>query len=167
MRPCQACEGRGVRRASERLTVHIPAGVDTGSRVRVAGKGGPGRGGASPGDLYIRITVRPHALLERRGDDLYMDLPLTVAEAMLGATIDVPTPDGPVRVKVPAASQAGRQLRVKGHGVPGRRGSERGDLYLRLVVQVPDEVSGTASEAAKALEAAYRRLPRQDWKLEP
>jgi molecular chaperone DnaJ len=166
-RPCQTCDGRGVRRVSERLTVHIPPGVDTASRVRVAGKGGAGRGGAPSGDLYIRIKVRPHPLLERRGDDLYMDLPLTVAEAMLGAAIDVPTPDGPVRVKVPAASQAGRQLRVKGHGVPARRGAERGDLYLRLVVHVPDEVSGSAIEAAKTLEAAYRRSPRQDLRLEP
>lgn len=166
-RPCQTCDGHGTRRISERLTVHIPPGVDTGSRVRVAGKGGAGRGGAPPGDLYIRIAVRPHALLERRGDDLHMDLPLTVAEAMLGATIDVPTPDGSVRVKVPAASQAGRQLRVKGHGVPTRRGGERGDLYLRLVVQVPDDVSGGAGEAARALDAAYRRGPRQDLRLEP
>lgn len=164
-RPCATCGGSGRRVASERLTVHIPAGVDTGSRVRVAGKGGPGAGGGPAGDLYIRVTVRPHSLLERRGDDLYMDLPVTVSEAVLGAAIEVPTPDGPVRVKVPAHSQAGRQLRVKGRGVPQLRGGGRGDLYLRLVVHVPDRESAAAADAARALDVAYSRPPRDGWRL--
>jgi molecular chaperone DnaJ len=162
---CPTCGGSGRRRASERLTVRIPAGVDTGSRVRVAGKGAPGSGGAPPGDLYIRVTVRPHPLLERRGDDLYMDLPVTVSETVLGATIEVPTPDGPVRVKVPALSQAGRQLRVKGRGVPHLRGGGRGDLYLRLVVHVPERASAAAADAARALDAAYVRPPREGLRL--
>ena len=164
-RPCATCGGNGRRVASERLTVHIPAGVDTGSRVRVAGKGSPGMGGAPAGDLYIRVTVRPHPLLERRGDDLHMDLPVTVSEAVLGAAIEVPTPDGPVRVKVPARSQAGRQLRVKGRGVPHLRGGGRGDLYLRLVVHVPDSESAAVADAARALDAAYARPPRDGWRL--
>jgi molecular chaperone DnaJ len=134
LRPCPTCQGTGHRTVTERLTVHIPAGVDDGSRVRVAGKGGPGSAGAAPGDLFIRVKLRPHPLLERRGHDLYMDLPVTVGEAILGASIDVPTPDGPVRVRVPAGSQAGRQLRVRGRGAPHLRGKERGDLYLKLVV---------------------------------
>jgi molecular chaperone DnaJ len=164
-RPCPTCGGSGHRTTTERLSVKIPPGVDTGSRVRIAGKGSPGSGGAPAGDLYIRVTVRPHPLLERRGDDLYMDLPVTVSEAMLGATIEVPTPDGPVRMKVPPLSQAGRQLRVKGKGVPQLRGGERGDLYLRLRVHVPDRESAAATEAARALDAAYAVSPRDGWRL--
>lgn len=164
-RPCPSCHGSGRRASSERLAVRIPAGVDTGSRVRIAGKGASGIGGAPAGDLYIRVTVRPHPLLERRGDDLYMDLPVTVGEAMLGASIEVPTPDGSVRVKVPALSQAGRQLRVKGRGVPPLRGGERGDLYLRLRVHVPDRESAAAAEAARTLDAAYATNPREGWRL--
>ncbi|HSQ01608.1 MAG TPA: molecular chaperone DnaJ [Candidatus Dormibacteraeota bacterium] len=164
-RPCPTCSGSGRRMSSERLSVRIPAGVDSGSRVRIAGKGSPGIGGAPAGDLYIRVAVRPHPLLERRGDDLYMDLPVTVSEAMLGATIEVPTADGPVRVKVPALSQAGRQLRVKGKGVPHLRGGQRGDLYLRLRVHVPDRESTAAAEAARALDAAYAASPREGWRL--
>lgn len=133
--------------------------------MRVAGKGGPGLAGGTPGDLYIRITVRPHGLLERRGDDLYLDLPVTVGEAMRGATVEVPTPDGPVRVKVPALSQSGRQLRVKGRGVPHLRVGGRGDLYLRVAVHVPDRESSAGAEAAKALDAAYARQPRDGWRL--
>lgn len=163
--PCKGCGGSGVRVTSERLQVRIPPGVDTGSRVRVAGKGGPGAGGAPAGDLYIRVTVRPHPLLERRGDDLHMDLPVTVGEAMLGAAIEVPTADGPVRVKVPAGSQVGRQLRVKGRGVPHLRGGGRGDLYLRLVVHVPEGDGAAVADAARALDAAYARSPRDGWRL--
>jgi DnaJ-class molecular chaperone len=147
------------------LNVHIPAGVDTGSRVRVAGKGGPGGGGAPAGDLFIRVKVRSHPLLERRGHDLHMDLPVTVGEALLGASIDVPTLDGTVRVRVPAGSQAGRQLRVRGRGAPHLRGTGRGDLYLKLVVHLPEGESSAAAEAARALDAAYRRSPREGWRL--
>ena len=109
--------------------------------------------------------MRPHPLLERRGNDLYMDLPVTVGEAMLGASIEVPTLDGAVRVRVPPESQAGRQLRVRGRGAPHLRGKERGDLYLKLVVHVPERESPAAAEAARALDAAYARSPREGWRL--
>jgi molecular chaperone DnaJ len=165
LRPCPTCAGSGQRIVTERLNVHIPAGVDNGSRVRVAGKGSPGRAGAPPGDLYIRIKVRPHPLLERRGDDLYMDLPVTVSEAYLGASTDVPTVDGTVRVRVPPRSDAGRQLRVRGRGAPHLRGKERGDLYLKLVVRVPDRESPAGEDAARALDAAYSRSPREGLRL--
>src|SRR5262249_55764543 len=127
-RSCPTCNGRGQVAHQERLNVRIPPGVDNGSRGRVAGKGPPGSGGAPPGDLYIVVRVRPHPLLERRGNDLYLDVPITVGEAMLGATITVPTADGEVRVKVPPGSQSGRTLRIRGHGVPALKGKERGDF---------------------------------------
>jgi len=165
LRPCPTCGGSGQRVTTERLNVHIPAGVDNGSRVRVAGKGSPGHAGAPPGDLYIRIKIRPHPLLERRGHDLYMDLPVTVSEAYLGASVDVPAVDATVRVRVPPRSDAGRQLRVRGHGAPHLRGTERGDLYLKVVVHAPDSESAAAAEAAKALDAAYGRNPREGWRL--
>jgi len=165
-RPCATCGGDGQVRRREQLAVKIPPGVDTGSRVRVPGKGGAGSGGAAAGDLYIRIKVRPHPLLERRGDDLHMDLPITVGEAMRGAAIDVPTLDGgTVRVKVPPRSQAGRRLRVKGKGAPQLRKSGSGDLYLRLVVVVPESDSEAALAASEALDAAYAASPREGLRL--
>jgi molecular chaperone DnaJ len=163
--PCKSCGGSGQKPSSERLNIRIPPGVDNGSRVRVAGKGGAGLSGGGAGDLFIRVRVRPHPLVERRGDDLYMDLPVTVGEAVEGATITVPTADASVRVRVPAASQTGRLLRVKGHGVPHLKGSGRGDLYLRLAVHVPDQKSDAVSDAVRAIDAAYTRNPREGLQL--
>jgi molecular chaperone DnaJ len=163
-KPCPTCNGAGQRVTTERINVHIPPGVDNGSRVRVAGKGGSGDGGAA-GDLYIRVKVRPHPFIERRGADLYMDMPVTIGESMLGATIEVPTVDGAVRVKVPPRSQAGRQLRVRGRGAPQLRGKERGDLYLQLVVHVPETDAPAAAEAARTLDGFYTRNPRDGWRL--
>jgi molecular chaperone DnaJ len=165
VRPCGSCSGTGTIRKSERLNVRIPPGVDNDSRVRVAGKGAAGIGGGPPGDLFIRVRVRPHPLLERRGDDLYMELPVTVAEAMLGASVNVPTFDGPVRVRIPPGSQSGTQLRVKGRGVPHLKGGRRGDLYLRLAVKLPDRDSEEIREASRRMEAGYGRNPREGLRL--
>ena len=101
----------------------------------------------------------------RRGADLYMEMPVTMGETMLGATIEVPTVDGAVRVKVPPRSQAGRQLRVRGRGAPQLRGKERGDLYLKLVVHVPETDAPAAAEAARTLDGFYARNPRDGWRL--
>jgi molecular chaperone DnaJ len=162
---CKACGGAGQTPKTERLNIRIPPGVDTGSRVRVAGKGGTGSSGGHAGDLFIRVRVRSHTLLERRDDDLYLDLPVTVGEAIEGAAITVPTADGSVRVRVPAGSQTGRLLRVKGHGVPHLKGEGRGDLYLRLAVHVPDQKSEAVSAASQTIDAAYTRSPREGLRL--
>ena len=164
-RACATCGGRAQTAHRERLSVRIPPGVDTGSRVRVAGKGSIGSGGGTPGDLYLVVRVRPHPLLERRDNDLYLDVPVTIGEAVFGAKITVPTPDGEVRVKVPAGSQSGRQLRVRGHGVPALKGTTRGDLYLRLMVQVPGEDGDAVRDAIRTVDAAYAGDPRRDLRL--
>jgi molecular chaperone DnaJ len=164
-RACPTCNGRGQTSHHERLNVHIPAGVDTGSRVRVAGKGAPGHGGGPPGDLYIVVRVRPHPLLERRENNLYLDVPVTVGEAALGATVTVPTPDGEVRVKVPAGSQSGKLLRIRGHGVPALKGGPRGDLYIRLMVHVPVNGGDKVRDAIQALESGYEKDLRSGLRL--
>jgi molecular chaperone DnaJ len=165
LRPCGQCHGQGRVDKTERLNVKIPAGVDDGSRIRLAGKGGAGVAGAPAGDLYIVTRVGPHPRLERRGRDLYLDLPLTVGEAMRGAAVDVPTPDGPVRLKVPPGSQSGSKLRLRGKGVPAMKGKERGDFYVVLLVQVPTDGNERVREAVTVLEESYARSPRADLRL--
>ena len=116
--------------------------------------------------LFIRVRVRPHPLLERKGDDLHMDLPVTVSEGMLGATVTVPTPDGgSVRVRIPPASPTGKRLRVKEKGVPHLKGGGRGDLYLRVAVHVPDRESTELADAARVLDGGYSADPREKLRL--
>jgi len=161
MRACTRCGGTGTIEQREQLTVKIPAGVGDGARVRVKGKGGVGRGGAAAGDLYFIVKVRPHPLLRRDGKDLTIEVPITVGEAIRGATIAVPTPDGAVRLKVPRGSQSGQRLRLSGRGVPDPKGGAPGDLYVRLMVQVPaDGAADRLKDAVEALEEAYAENPR-------
>jgi molecular chaperone DnaJ len=164
-RPCTSCGGRGQKARQEKLHVRVPAGVDTGSRVRVAGKGQAGVEGGPAGDLYLRVQVRPHPLLERRGNDLYLDVPVTVSEALLGATVTVPTPSGDVRVKIPAGSQSGRQLRLRHRGVPALKGGEAGDLYLRVMIHLPEGHADAVADAARTLESHYAENPRRRLRL--
>ncbi len=131
------------------VRVRIPKGADTGSVLRVPGKGSPGRNGGPPGDLLIETIVRPHPLLRRDGRDLHLTLPITLAEAYTGATVEVPTFEGPVKLKLPPRSQQGAKLRLRGKGVP--RKDERGDLIVSLDVRMPDRAD---DELAKALDAA-------------
>jgi molecular chaperone DnaJ len=159
MRGCPKCGGSGTIEQRERLTVKIPPGVGDGARVRVRGKGGAGRGGA--GDLYFVVKLRPHPLMTREGQDLTIEVPVTVGEAMLGATIEVPTPDGRVQLKIPKGSQSGQRLRLRGRGVRDPKGGAPGDLYVRLMVQVPkDGATEGVKEAVAALEGAYEENPR-------
>src|SRR5262245_52685287 len=136
-RACTTCGGTGMVETREKLNVKIPPGVTDGSRVRVAGKGGAGHNGGKAGDLYFVVHVRPHPRIQRDGKDLIMDVPITVGEAIRGATITVPTLHGNVKLKVPPGSQTGQRLRLRGRGAPDPKGGEPGDLYVRLVVHVP------------------------------
>src|SRR5689334_14414236 len=159
-RACTRCAGTGKVEQREKLTVKIPPGVGDGARVRVKGKGGVGRGGA-PGDLYFVVKVRPHPLIKRDGKDLTIEVPITVGEAIRGASIEVPTPDGAVRVKVPKGSQSGQRLRLTGRGVRDPKGGPPGDLYVRLMIQVPTNgAADRLKDAVEALEGAYSGNPR-------
>lgn len=157
---CASCQGSGRIVRADRVRVNIPPGVETGKRIRVPGKGASGVGGGPSGDLYIIPQVRPHHLFTRSGNDLTMELPITVGEAIRGASVKVPTPTGAVQVKIPVGAQSGQMLRVKGKGVQARGHSAAGDLYLRLMVRVPrDRVQ---REAIDKLEEAYGADVRKD-----
>jgi len=163
-KPCTRCGGDGVVEESVRLNVKIPPGVETGSRVRVAGKGGAGSNGAPAGDIYIVVEVGEHPLLKRDGLDLTLEVPLTVSEAALGATIQVPTPDGEVSLKVPPETQSGKRFRLRGKGVKSLHGNDRGDFYVRALVYVPDRAE-QAREVLQQLDEYYARNPREGLRL--
>ena len=152
---CPECGGEGVVEEATRLTVKIPPGVHTGSQVRLTGQGAAGEQGGPAGDLFIETEVLDQPSIERDGDDLYMDLPVPVPEAALGAEVRVPTFDGEVTLSVPKNSQSGRKLRLKGRGVPKLKGGGRGDLYLVLKVMVPETTTAEARAAVETLKNAY------------
>ncbi|RPI76485.1 MAG: molecular chaperone DnaJ [Desulfobacteraceae bacterium] len=161
-KPCPECRGSGQTLGTETVRVIIPAGVKEGSKVRVAGKGEPGSNSGRPGDLYLIIHVKPHALLRREEDDLYMEVPVTVHEALAGANITVPTIDGQVRLKVPAASQSGRILKLKGKGARNLKTKKHGDLLVKLIVKIPTGVDPEVLAAAEKMEKYYQGDIRQD-----
>ncbi len=152
---CPTCLGRGSVRRRERVTVKIPAGVETGSRIRLAGKGGAGAGNGPAGDLFLVVEVTPHRWFKREGDDVRLELPVTVAEAALGTKVDVPTLDGPVALTVPPGSSSGTTLRLRERGIQRLKGG-RGDQLVTLKIVLPK----TLDETSKALlEEFARRSP--------
>ncbi len=150
---------RDIRLDGKTLRVKIPAGVSDGSQIRLAGQGGPGAHGGRAGDLFLTVRLREHPHVRREGRDLYLDLPLTIPEAVNGTEVNLPTFDGQVQLRVPAGAQQGMKLRLRGRGMPELRGNERGDLYavVQLVLPEPDEA---LRKAVKPLEALYKGDPR-------
>jgi molecular chaperone DnaJ len=148
--PCSVCRGAGAVLASKRLEVKIPAGVKTGSRVRVAGKGQPGYGGAS-GDLYLVITVLPHRTFERDGDNLQTTIAVPLSVAVLGGEVQVPTPKGKLALKIPPETQNGRVFRLTGQGMPRLGRSTRGDLLAKINVLLPTGLSDQEKELFRRL----------------
>lgn len=142
------------------IRVRIPPGADTGSTLRVPGKGGPGRGGGPPGDLVIEVAVRAHPHVRRDGLDLHLALPVTLDEVYNGANVEVPTFDGTVVLKIPPRTQNGAKLRVRGKGVPKK--DTRGDLIVELAVRMPDRDDEALAEALRAARAAYTKPVRQE-----
>lgn len=150
---------RDVRVDGRTLRVTIKPGMSDGSRVRVAGQGHPGRHGGDAGDLLLRVRLRPHPLVRVQGRDLELDLPVTVPEAALGAEVELPTFDGKVLLKVPAGTQSGAKVRLRGRGLPDPRGGARGDLFVVFKLVLP-EPSERLAKAARALEPLYKGDPR-------
>jgi molecular chaperone DnaJ len=160
---CRVCGGEGRVRRAETIDVRIPAGVQTGSRVRVPGHGNAGTHGSPPGDLYFIIEVRPHPYFQRRGDDLYTAVPITVSEAALGAKIEVPTLDGRSLLRVPPGTNCGQKLRLREKGVSSvRQPGKRGDMYVELQVVVPKPVDERVRDLLRELARLEPENPRQD-----
>jgi molecular chaperone DnaJ len=148
---CRRCSGSGKIPRRERIQVRIPAGVDTGSRVRVAGKGDPGVLGGPPGDLYIQIQVETHPVFRRAGDQILCTVPISFSEAALGARIEVPTVEGPATIRIPPGTQSGQKFRLRGKGSPSLRGGNRGDAVVEVQVVTPDVRDERARELLREL----------------
>ncbi len=144
--PCTDCRGEGRRTEERSYTVDIPAGVDTGSTLRLAGRGGAGPRGGANGDLYVHIRIAPHERFRRDGSDLHCDLPVTFAQAALGAQLELATLDGVEEIVLPRGTQAGRELHLRGKGVPHLERRQRGDLIVRVVVEVPTDLTPEQEE---------------------
>lgn len=144
--PCPECHGSGHVRRHRKITVRIPPGVEDGALLRMSGEGEAGPRGGMPGDLFVVIHVRPHKIFKREGNDIYSEAVVGYAQAALGATIEVPTVDGHVELKIPAGTQSGDVLRIKGKGVPHVKGHGRGDHYVRLNIEVPRNLSDREQE---------------------
>jgi molecular chaperone DnaJ len=155
-RPCRACAGSGRERQTKRYTVKIPAGAKDGTRIRLKGKGMAGRNGGPAGDLWVVTRVAASDTWERRGSDLIVNVPLSYPDAVLGASVEVPTPEGRISLKVPPGSQDGKLLRVKGRGAPRLKGGGKGDLLARVRVVVPEKPSKKERELLEELRKVTR-----------
>jgi molecular chaperone DnaJ len=154
--PCDSCLGQGRVRRSRKLSVKVPAGVDSGDRVRLSGEGEAGRNGGPPGDLYVEIQVREHAIFEREGEHLSCEVPVSFATAALGGSVAVPTLGGDVQLKIPAETQSGRVFRLRDKGVKPVRGGARGDLFCRVVIETPVHLSAEQRELIHSLEESLK-----------
>ncbi|HTM69354.1 MAG TPA: molecular chaperone DnaJ [Luteimonas sp.] len=153
--PCPACHGAGRVEEEKVLSVKIPAGVDSGDRIRLAGEGEAGPAGTPPGDLYVEVRVRPHDIFERDGDDLHCEVPIRISQAALGDTIRVPTLDGDVELRIPAETQTGKMFRLREKGVRSVRSRHPGDLYCKAVVETPVNLTPEQRELLEKFEATF------------
>jgi molecular chaperone DnaJ len=153
--PCPACHGQGRVRETRTLSVKIPAGVDSGDRIRLAGEGEAGMAGAAAGDLYVEVRVRPHAIFERDGDELYCEVPIIFTLAAMGGELEIPTLNGQVKLKIPPETQTGRMFRLKGKGVKSVRSHRTGDLMCRVVIETPVKLTRGQKDLLKQFELSY------------
>lgn len=158
--PCSSCNGTGVTRALKKFTVPLPAGVKDGTKIRLKGKGEPGLRGGPAGDLYVVVQVEESPLFERRGSDLLVQVPVTMVEAALGATVRVPTPEGSVNLKIPAGTQDGKLLKIRGKGAPRLGASGKGDLIARIKVLTPEHLTGEQKELLRKFAESRKEDPR-------
>ena len=165
--PCSQCNGKGVTPKTEQVKVRIPAGVDTGSRVRIPKKGQGGRLGAEPGDLFILTNVGKHQFFTRKGDNIYVIVPITVPEAALGAKIEVPTVEGKAQLKIPSGTESGQKFRLRERGFPSLRNPTlRGDQFIEVKIVLPRVISEETKEALRQFEKANAENPRKAMGLE-
>ena len=165
--PCSLCNGKGVTPKTEQVKLKIPAGVDTGSRVRVPKKGHGGRLGAEPGDLFILTNVGKHPFLTRKGDNVYITVPITVPEAALGTKIEVPTVEGKAQLKIPSGTESGQKFRLRERGFPSLRNpSLRGDQFVEVKIALPRVISEETKEALRQFEKLNPENPRKTIGLE-
>lgn len=150
---CRACRGDGVIGTARTISVKVPAGVDSGTRLKIRGEGGRGSGGASPGDLIVVVEVAPHPLFDRDEDDLVTEVPITLTQALLGGHVEVPTLEGKVRMRIPPGSQSGRVFRLKGKGLTSLGGRGRGDQRVRVVVEMPTYLTDEQRALVEELQA--------------
>ncbi|UCZ54487.1 molecular chaperone DnaJ [Bacillus shivajii] len=148
---CRTCAGQGKVKKRKKIHIKIPAGVDTGQQIRVAGQGEPGENGGPPGDLYVVFNVKPHEFFKRDGDDLHCEMPLTFTQAALGDEIEVPTLKGKVKLKIPAGTQTGTHFRLRGKGVPNVRGMGQGDQHIKVRVLTPKNLTDRQKELLREL----------------
>lgn len=167
--PCLTCKGRGLERKVRKKGVSIPGGVDTGTQIRLAGEGQPGLNGGPHGNLYIAINVKPHKYFKRRENNILLDIDVNIAQATLGAEVDVPTVDGAVKLKIPAGTQPGKVLRMRDKGVPHLRGNRRGDQLVIVNVDIPTRIDSDQrvlfEQLAESLGSEVRPQERSffDW----
>jgi len=165
--PCSLCNGKGVTPKTEQVKIKIPAGVDTGSRVRIAKKGHGGRLGAEPGDLFIITNVGKHQYFTRKGDNIYVTVPITVPEAALGTKIEVPTVEGRAHLKIPSGTESGQKFRLRERGFPSLRNSNlRGDQFIEVQITLPRVISEETKEILRSFEKANAENPRRAMGLE-
>ena len=146
---------------SEQIMVKIPPGVDNGTKVRVTGKGGAGLRGGRSGDLFIVTSIRPDRFYERKGNDLYCDVPVTVSEAALGDKIEVPTMDGTATMTIPTGTQGGQLFRLKGKGMPHLKGGGKGDQYVKVTITIPRDLTDEDKGLFKKISELYTENPRE------
>lgn len=164
--PCPDCRGKGTIPKTELVKVRIPAGVDTGSRVRVAGKGEAGTRGGPPGDLFIITNVSPHPIFTRKGDNIECTIPITLTEAALGARIEVPTVSGKAQLKIPPGTQSGQKFRLREKGAPSLRGNVRGDQYVEVKIVLPKLIDEDSKELLRQFARRNPENPRVAMGLE-
>ena len=144
--PCKQCNGRGIERKNRKKTVQVPAGVDSGTRIRLNAEGQPGMNGGPPGDLYLSLRVQPHKFFKRRENDILLNLDINIAQATLGADVEVPTVDGPAILEIPSGTQPGKVLRMRGKGVPYLRSDRRGDQLVIINTEIPKRLTAEQRE---------------------
>ncbi len=157
--PCPACSGAGRVKHQKTLSVRIPGGVDEGDRVRLSGEGEAGVNGGPPGDLYVQVHLRPHAVFQRDHDDLHCEMPVSFATAALGGEIEIPTLEGSAKIQVPAGTQAGKTFRLRGKGIKGVRSQSAGDLMCHVMVETPVNLTERQKELLREFEAVSQRDP--------